>query len=44
LQAAYEIDQGRRNTMWASMAKAMAGDHANKARRDHAEITRARCL
>lgn len=29
-KAAYEIDAGHRNTLYASMAKAFAGDHANK--------------
>ena len=29
-KAAAEIDAGRRNSLWASMAKAFAGDHAQK--------------
>ncbi|KAF1775258.1 Acyl-CoA dehydrogenase/oxidase, N-terminal [Phytophthora cactorum] len=29
-KAAYEIDCGRKNTMYASMAKRFAGDHANQ--------------
>eukprot|EP00316_Scyphosphaera_apsteinii_P008261 CAMPEP_0119301212 /NCGR_PEP_ID=MMETSP1333-20130426/3025_1 /TAXON_ID=418940 /ORGANISM="Scyphosphaera apsteinii, Strain RCC1455" /LENGTH=471 /DNA_ID=CAMNT_0007303225 /DNA_START=28 /DNA_END=1444 /DNA_ORIENTATION=+ len=37
-KAAYEIDQGRRNTIYASMAKAFAGDHANKVCADAVQI------
>ena len=37
-KAAYEIDQGRKNTLYASMAKAFAGDHANKVAADSVQI------
>ena len=32
------IDQGRKNTIFASMAKAMAGDHANKVAADAVQV------
>jgi acyl-CoA dehydrogenase len=32
-KSAYEIDQGRSNTMFASMAKVFAAEHCNKVRR-----------
>ena len=34
LRSAWEIDQGRRNTYYASIAKAIAGDTANKCAAD----------
>ena len=37
-KSAWEIDQGRKNTMYASMAKAFAGDHANKVAADAVQI------
>jgi acyl-CoA dehydrogenase len=37
-KSAWEIDQGRKNTMFASMAKAFAGDHANKVAADAVQI------
>ena len=37
-KAAYEIDCGRKNTMYASMAKRFAGDHANKVAADAVQI------
>jgi len=37
-KSAWEIDQGRRNTMFASMAKAFAGDHANKVVADAVQV------
>lgn len=37
-KSAYEIDAGRRNTIFASMAKAFAGDHANKVAADAVQI------
>mmetsp|Transcript_18238 Transcript_18238/g.59666 ORF Transcript_18238/g.59666 Transcript_18238/m.59666 type:complete len:438 (+) Transcript_18238:60-1373(+) len=37
-KAAYEIDAGHRNTLYASMAKAFAGDHANKVAADAVQI------
>jgi acyl-CoA dehydrogenase len=37
-KASYEIDQGRKNTLYASMAKAFAGDHANKVAADAVQI------
>jgi acyl-CoA dehydrogenase len=37
-KAAVEIDAGRRNTMWASMAKGFAADHANKTCYDAIQI------
>eukprot|EP01012_Entosiphon_sulcatum_P027622 TRINITY_DN332_c1_g1_i1.p1 TRINITY_DN332_c1_g1~~TRINITY_DN332_c1_g1_i1.p1 ORF type:complete len:404 (-),score=116.25 TRINITY_DN332_c1_g1_i1:185-1396(-) len=37
-RAAYEYDNGRKNTRWASMAKALAGDHANKCAADAVQI------
>lgn len=38
LRAAWEIDQGRRNTYWASIAKALASDVANKSATDAVQI------
>lgn len=37
-KAAYEFDQGRKNTYYASIAKAFAGDVANKAAADAVQI------
>lgn len=37
-KSAYEIDQGRRNTYYASMAKAFAGDAANKIASDAVQV------
>lgn len=37
-KAACEIDAGRRNTLWASMAKGFAADHANKVCYDAIQI------
>ena len=37
-KAAWMIDQGSRNTMYASMAKAFAADHANKVAADAVQI------
>ena len=37
-RAAWEFDQGRRNTYWASIAKAYAGDVANRAASDAVQI------
>ncbi|KAJ0404376.1 hypothetical protein ATCC90586_003119 [Pythium insidiosum] len=37
-KAAYEIDCGRKNTIFASMAKRFAGDHANKCATDAIQI------
>lgn len=37
-KSAWQIDQGRRNTMFASMAKAFAGDHANKVVTDAVQV------
>jgi len=37
-KSAYEIDQGRKNTVFASMAKAFAGDHANKVAADAVQV------
>lgn len=37
-KSAWEIDQGRKNTIFASMAKAFAGDHANKVAADAVQI------
>ena len=37
-KSAYEIDQGRSNTMYASMAKAFAGDACNKIVADAVQI------
>lgn len=37
-KSAYEIDQGRSNTMYASMAKAFAADHCNKVVTDAVQI------
>ncbi|CEG36017.1 medium-chain specific acyl-mitochondrial-like [Plasmopara halstedii] len=37
-KAAYEIDCGRKNTIFASMAKRFAGDHANKVAADAVQI------
>jgi len=38
LRAAWEIDQGRRNTYYASIAKAFAGDVANKIAADAVQV------
>lgn len=37
-RSAWEIDQGRRNTYYASIAKALAGDVANKAATDAVQV------
>jgi len=37
-KSAFEIDQGRRNTIFASMAKRFAGDHANQVAADAVQI------
>lgn len=37
-RAAWEIDQGRRNTYYASIAKAMAADMANKTAADAVQV------
>merc|ERR1719197_1545982 len=37
-KAAWMIDQGRSNTMYASMAKAFAADHCNKVVADAVQI------
>lgn len=37
-KSSYEIDQGRSNTMYASMAKAFAGDHCNKVVTDAVQV------
>lgn len=37
-RSAWEIDQGRRNTFYASIAKAIAGDTANKSASDAVQI------
>ena len=38
MRGAWEIDQGRRNTYYASLAKAMAADVANKSATDAVQI------
>ena len=38
-KSAYEIDQGRRNTYYASIAKALAGDVANKCATDAVQVS-----
>ncbi|KAK7095108.1 medium-chain specific acyl-CoA dehydrogenase, mitochondrial-like [Littorina saxatilis] len=38
MRSAWEIDQGRRNTYYASIAKALAGDVANKCATDAVQI------
>ncbi|XP_076436280.1 medium-chain specific acyl-CoA dehydrogenase, mitochondrial-like [Babylonia areolata] len=38
MRSAWEVDQGRRNTYYASIAKAMAGDVANKCATDAVQI------
>lgn len=42
MRAAWEIDQGRRNTYYASIAKGWAGDVANKCATDAVQV-RIRC-
>ena len=38
-KSAWMVDNGQRNTMWASMAKLLAADHCNKVRvRTHARV------
>jgi acyl-CoA dehydrogenase len=37
-KSAFEIDQGRKNTLYASMAKMFAADHANKCAADAVQI------
>lgn len=37
-KSAYEIDQGRSNTMFASMAKGFAADHCNKVVSDAVQV------
>ena len=43
LRCAWEIDQGRRNTFYASIAKAYAGDVANKCATDAVQVRRRQC-
>lgn len=38
MRSAWEIDQGRRNTYYASIAKALAGDVANKCAADAVQV------
>lgn len=38
MRASWEVDQGRRNTYYASIAKALAGDVANKCATDAVQI------
>ena len=38
MRCAWEIDQGRRNTYYASIAKAYAGDVANKCATDAVQV------
>lgn len=38
-RAAWEVDQGRRNTYYASVAKALAGDVANKCAADAVQVS-----
>lgn len=38
MRAAWEVDQGRRNTYYASIAKALAGDVANKCAADAVQV------
>jgi acyl-CoA dehydrogenase len=37
-KSAFEIDQGRSNTMYASMAKVFAADHCNKVVSDAVQV------
>jgi len=37
-KSGYEIDNGRKNTIYASMAKALASDVANKAAADAVQV------
>ena len=37
-KSAYEIDQGRRNTYYASIAKCLGGDVANKCATDAVQV------
>ena len=39
MRSAWEVDQGRRNTYYASIAKALAGDVANKCATDAVQVT-----
>lgn len=38
MKAAYEVDQGRRNSYYASIAKAYAADVANKCATDAVQV------
>ena len=38
MRSAWEIDQGRRNTYYASIAKALAADVANKSAADAVQV------
>ena len=38
-RSAWEIDQGRRNTYYASIAKCLAGDVANKCATDAVQVS-----
>lgn len=40
MRSAWEIDQGRRNTYYASMAKCFAGDIANKNATDCVQVSK----
>jgi len=39
LRAGWELDQGRRNTYYASIAKAIAADTANKSAADAVQVS-----
>lgn len=43
-RSAWEIDQGRRNTYYASIAKALAGDVANKCAADAVQVCLYVCM
>ena len=38
MRSAWEVDQGRKNTYYASIAKALAGDVANKCATDAVQV------
>jgi len=38
MKSAWEVDQGRRNSYYASIAKALAGDVANKCASDAVQV------
>lgn len=44
LRSAYEADQGRRNSYYASIAKAFTADAANRAASNAVQVRKKKCI